>query len=120
MTFHGIACCLLSVTLGFAAVAQSQTPQPFPRPGQPVTKPTQPSPPQPSVPTAAPPAQAPVADAAAPTEAQLGFPIYPAAQFIASYDAGRGQRYYLFGAAAAFAELVQYYRTALKEKGNLV
>ena len=34
---------------------------------------------------------------APPTEAMLGVPIYPGAQFIASYDAGRGQRFYLFG-----------------------
>ena len=50
-------------------------------------------------------------DPGAPTEATLGFPIYPTAQFIASYDAGRGQRYYIFGATAPFAELVAYYRT---------
>ena len=38
------------------------------------------------------PAPAPAApvDPGAPTEATLGFPIYPTAQFIASYDAGRG------------------------------
>ena len=36
----------------------------------------------------------------------LGVPIYPGAQFIASYDAGRGQRYYLFGTNASFAEIV--------------
>ena len=57
---------------------------------------------------------------AAPTEATLGVPIYPGAQFIASYDAGRGQRYYIFGSAAPFVDLVGYYRTALKQKGELV
>jgi hypothetical protein len=46
--------------------------------------------------------------------------VYPSAQFIASYDAGRAQRYYVFGSAASFADLVAYYRTQLKEKGNLV
>lgn len=50
----------------------------------------------------------------------LGLPIYPAAQFIASYDAGRGQRYYLFGSAIGFTDMVNYYRTALKQKGELV
>jgi hypothetical protein len=50
----------------------------------------------------------------------LGFVIYPAAQFIASYDAGRGQRYYLFGATAAFTELVNFYRSVLKDRGDLV
>ena len=47
-------------------------------------------------------------------------PIYPGAQFIASYDAGRGQRYYIYGTAASFVELVNYYRTALKQRGELV
>ena len=56
----------------------------------------------------------------APTEEQLGVPLYPGAQFIASYDAGRGQRYYIFGSAASFVELVAYYRTVLKQKGELV
>ena len=47
-------------------------------------------------------------------------PIYPGAQFITSYDAGRGQRYYLFGTVASFVDLVAYYRTMLKQRGNLV
>ena len=102
-----------------AATTAAQTPQPFPRPG------TQPAPAPPAAPrpAAPPPIAAPPAarvDPATPTEATLGFPIYPGAQFIASYDAGRAQRYYLFGSAAAFNDLVTYYRTVLKEKGNLV
>ena len=47
-------------------------------------------------------------------------PIYPAAQFIGSYDAGRGQRFYLFGSAAPYTDLVAYYRTTLKQKGEVV
>lgn len=50
----------------------------------------------------------------------LGLPIYPAAQFIASYDAGRGQRYYLFGSTIGFTDMVTYYRSALKQKGELI
>ena len=57
---------------------------------------------------------------AAPTEVMLGVPIYPGAQFIASYNAGRGQRYYIFGSSATFVDLVTYYRNALKQKGELV
>jgi hypothetical protein len=57
---------------------------------------------------------------AVPTEATLGVPIFPGAQFITSYDAGRGQRYYIFGSPAAFVDLVAYYRTVLKQKGELV
>jgi hypothetical protein len=50
----------------------------------------------------------------------LGVTVYPGAQFLGSYDAGRGQRYYLFGATASFAELVGYYRTQIGERGDLV
>lgn len=47
-------------------------------------------------------------------------PLYPTAQFLTSYDAGRGQRYYIFGATAPFADLVAYYRAQLKDRGNQV
>ena len=75
------------------------------------------APPQPTIQAAAPPAPA---VPAAPTESMLGLPIYPAAQFIASFDAGRGQRYYLFGSTISFTDMVTYYRSALKQKGELV
>ena len=85
-------------------------------PGQPPrVAPPPPAPTQPSPSTApAPPAEA------APTEVVLGVPIYPGAQFISSYNAGRGQRYYIFGSSATFVDLVTYYRNALKQKGELV
>jgi hypothetical protein len=108
------------VVLGTAA---AQTPQPFPRPATPQSPAPAPPPttrPQPPpAPATPPPAPAPV-DPATPSEATLGFPIYPGAQFIASYDAGRAQRYYIFGSTTQFADLVTYYRTVLKDKGNLV
>ena len=97
-----------------ATAALAQTPQPFPRPGSaPATPTAQPAPQAPTT-TSAP------LDPAAPTEATLGVPIYPTAQFITSYDAGRAQRYYVFGASAPFADLVAYYRTVLKERGDQV
>ena len=124
---------LLVFAVGTALVAPAvaQTPQPFPRSGSQATAPAQTpsSTPAPRVPPAvpvpapaAPPAPSPTAkgDPATPTEATLGFPIYPTARFIASYDAGRSQRYYIFGSTAPFADLVTYYRTQLKEKGTLV
>jgi hypothetical protein len=55
-----------------------------------------------------------------PTEQQLGLPVPPGAQFLRSYDAGRGQRYYLFGTQALMEEVVAYYRTALKQRGDVV
>ena len=55
-----------------------------------------------------------------PTEQQLGLPVLPGAQFLRSYDAGRGQRYYLFGTQTLLDEVVAYYRTALKQRGDVV
>lgn len=55
---------------------------------------------------------------AAPADGALGVPVYPNAVFLTSYDAGRGQRYYLYGATGGFNELVAYYRTLLKNKGT--
>ena len=102
-----------------ATFMAAQTPQPFPRgerlPSAPAPPPAPPARPAPSqtAPRAA-------VDPATPTEATLGFPIYPGSVFIASYDAGRAQRYYIFATTAAFADLVTYYRTQLREKGNVV
>jgi len=105
-----------------SAFAQQQppVPQPFPRP------PGSQAPAQPPKQTPQPPPQAPAAapkpgqPEAAPSEMLLGVPVYPGAQFIGSYDAGRGQRYYIFGSAASFVDLVTYYRNVLKQKGELV
>jgi hypothetical protein len=116
---------VLALSAVLTARSQGQpVPQPFPRPGtaQP-SQPARPAPPQPTPsvpPTGAPARPAPGQPDAAPTEATLGVPIYPGAQFITSYDAGRGQRYYIFGSAASFVDLVAYYRTVLKQKGELV
>src|SRR6185295_4079999 len=115
-----VLCSFLCVLVGRAASVGAQQPQPFPRPGQPA-RPAQPAPPPPARAPAKPPAAAqPASPEATPTEATLGVPIFPGAQFIASYDAGRGQRYYIFGTGASFVELVAYYRTVLKQKGELV
>jgi hypothetical protein len=114
---------------GAGAIVSAQTPQPFPGAGQPPAPrpaPVQPPPAAPAPPQtpAAPSTAARTAEGApsetAPTEAQLGLPVYPTAVFLRSYDAGRGQRYYVYGVGSPFAEMVTYYRNVLKEKGNLV
>ncbi len=118
MRLQSLALIVWTVLL-MVAPAAAQTPQPFPRPGaQP--GPAPPAAPRPAAPPAATAPPTARVDPATPSEATLGFPIYPGAQFIASYDAGRAQRYYLFGTAAGFNDLVTYYRTVLKEKGTLV
>jgi hypothetical protein len=107
---------LAAVFSGWLPVS-AQVPQPFPgRPNPPRTAPPPPQPAAPAQPQATP---APVLGET-PTEATLGFPVYPSAQFIASYDAGRGQRYYLFGSEMPFAALVKYYQSTLKTRGTLV
>jgi hypothetical protein len=109
-----------ATVLAVVSPANAQTPQPFPRPGE--SRPQSPStaaqkpqgrvlPPEP-----APSAQKP----GEPTEAELGMPIYPGAQFVTSYNAGRGQRYYLFGSTGDFTQIVTYYKNVLKQRGELV
>jgi hypothetical protein len=104
---------------GICAPLVAQTPVPFPRPadaqGPATQKPpaeTRVQPPQPNPPK--------TTAVDGPTEATLGIPIYPGAEFIVSYNAGRGQRYHLFGTNSTFAEIVAYYRTVLKQRGELV
>jgi hypothetical protein len=102
----------------------AQTPQPFPKPGAP--KPSTPTSPPPTTqnPSRPPAVQPPTASTGGssdvPTETTLGVQIYPGAEFLGSFDAGRGQRYYLFGTNASFTEIVNYYRAVLKQKGDLV
>ena len=109
---------LLSLALVFALAGQ--TPVPFPRPGQPQTPPAQKPVQKPAPPPTAQPAAAIPQPGAEPNETTLGVPLYPGSQFIGSYDAGMGQRYYLFGTVTDFAQIVTYYKTMLKQKGELV
>ena len=101
--------------------AQRQpVPRPFPTPGAAPARPA----PAPGADAAAQPAAdaatPPVTAADAPTEATLGVPIYPSARHITSYDAGRGQRFHLFGTSARFADMVRYYSVVLRERGRRV
>ena len=112
-----------------AGEARAQT-QSKPKPVAPPVKTAQPPTPTPQPPAQTPPAAQPAAPQSLPTaatavpetpsEATLGIPFYPNMQFIESYNAGAGQRYYLFGTASSFAEVVAYYKSVLKQKGELV
>jgi hypothetical protein len=110
--------CSVAVFGLIATLAFAQTPQPFPRPAQkpsqPPPAPSSPAPQAPKAPEAPPPART----DGSPTEAMLGAPIYPSAVFLTSYDAGRGQRFYLFGSTVPYVDLVNFYRTVLKNKGD--
>ncbi len=65
-------------------------------------------------------AAAAMADREAPTDEELGVPIFPNSQYITSYDAGRGQVFHLFGSTATFVDLVGYYSVVLDERGRRV
>jgi len=95
---------LLLATNGWA----QPVPQPFPKPGASRVEP---------VPPQGPPGQ-PVPGE--PTEADLGLPVYPGASFVASFDAGFGQRYYLFGTNAPYTDIVSYYKVVLRKGGDQV
>lgn len=87
---------------GATAAAQSAppVPKPFPAAGQGA---------------AATPRPAPAAPDGSP-----GFPVYPAAQFLETFDAGKGQQYHLFGTDAPFADIVNYYKSTLKTGGRVI
>jgi hypothetical protein len=110
-------CVACAIALACSSLV-AQTPRPFPQPNRPPTAPA----PATSQPVRPAQPNAPAAKAAPapnePSEATLGVPIYPGAQFITSYDAGRGQRFYLFGVSSGFFDMVTYYRSALKQKGS--
>jgi hypothetical protein len=119
--------CAVLATVVASASVRAQTP-PTARPAPP----PRPAPTQPA-PATTPPATQPGARAATPAsawpltrseqvpdESLLGVPIYPASRFVRSYDAGQGQRYYLFATTATFADVVAYYRKVLKMGGDLV
>jgi len=118
-----------------AGTAKPQPPPSATGAAQPTPTPAKPAPSTPAKPAAAtsgvpaapaaavqPAVQPPenAAGEARPTDAQLGVRVYPGAKFLGSYDAGRGQRFYLFGALQPFAEMVNYYKIELKDKGELV
>jgi hypothetical protein len=119
---------LLAVFFAAALAQQPPVPRPFPQPN--ANQPNRPpagQPPQPTTPpvTTAPgapatPAAKPAAPGAPPTEAILGLQVYPGAQYLTSFDAGRGQRFYIYGSTATFNDLVTWYKTILKQKGELV
>ncbi len=117
---------LLAATASFAAAQnQAPVPRPFPGTGAPPAArqppPAPPPAPAPATPSAADPSPstAPGAQASpAPDAALAGLPLFPNAEFLESYDAGQGQRYYLYGTKAPFDEVVTHFRTALRSSGR--
>jgi len=135
-----LALLMVLVTGGMLQAAQAPAPFPTPRsapaPAAAPPRESAPATPAPASATPAPPpvtgtaqapastAQAPAASAASPSAAATGapdlggVPLYPSAVYLRSYDAGRGQKFHLYGLTLSYAETVAYYQAALKNKGD--
>jgi hypothetical protein len=121
-----VACALGVASLAAAPGGQQPPPPvPVPRPfpgaaAPPVsTRPADAKPAEPQAPTAIRPATSSsgsCASGAAPTEATLMVRVPPTAEYLESFDAGRGQCFHLFGTNDAYADVVQYFRS-LQLKG---
>ena len=116
-----IAAFTMTMVSGVFAQAQQGplVPQPFPGSApKPVEPPTSSAPASPaSLPVEA---VAPILEPPSAPRAQApeGLPIYPTAEFIDGFDAGSGQRYYLYGTDMPFEDIVAYYRNVLKNGGR--
>jgi hypothetical protein len=110
-----------ALSLVAATVVRAQNPptvpvpKPFPGSGGQTAPPVKPTPPPGSA-TEPAPVPPPVGT---PTVQELaGTPVYPNAEFVDSFDAGRGQRYYLYGTNSSYSDIVLYYRNVLKSGAN--
>lgn len=141
-----LALLMVLVTGGMLQAAQAPAPFPTPRtaPAPAAAPPRESSPatPAPASATPAPPpvtstpqaaqppvvtppaARPPAAGASSPNTATTaapdlgGVPLYPSAVYLRSYDAGRGQKFHLYGLPLSYAETVAYYQAALKTRGE--
>jgi hypothetical protein len=105
---------LCGMVLAAALAQQPPVPKPVPKPFPGAPAPAKPAQPQdPPKPTPQPAVQA-------KPDVDLGVTLYPNAVYLSSYDAGRGQRFYIYGTTASFAAIVAYYREILKQRGDLV
>jgi hypothetical protein len=109
--------------LGVAAFAQSAppptqpppVPKPFPGSTPPSTPPGKPG--DPATPAAAVPAPPERPNAPAPQDLN-GAPVYPAADFLETFDAGRGQKFFIYGTNAPYLDIIAFYRKQLGSGGQ--
>ena len=92
---------------------QSPIPKPFPGSVQPGTPPG-----KPSDPATQPAAAVPEKPNAPPAQALAGAPVYPGADFLETFDAGRGQKYFIYGTNTPYLDIINYYRQQLGGGGR--
>jgi hypothetical protein len=108
--------------IGAAAAQGAGTPVPKPFPGASQSAPaTTGSPASASSQPDRPRAETPAVQSgpkAPPSPLPTTVPMYPSADFLDTFDAGLGQRYYLYGSNLPYADMVTFYRSALKNSGR--
>lgn len=92
-----VAACV--VVAGGVTLAAQNPPRPRPFPG------------------ATPPAAA-APEQTADIDPELGVPIYPGSELLGRFDAGPNQPFYLYGTASTYANVVEYYKGMLKDRGR--
>ena len=125
-----LALAAVVIAVASATPSLAQAPRPFPGAGAAPDPPRAAAPSQTPAPAAAKPAPAPTTTSApkaqpvdpanGPPTATVVFPIFPGAQFLGSYNAGMGQRYYLYGTRNVYLDVVTFYRDVLKDRGTEV
>lgn len=114
-----LAVLAVGLSLALPARAAGQTPPPTPPP-VPRPFPGAGGPPagaKPEMPTPTPAAEQPPA----PSVTGLGPPlVYPGAVFLQEFDAGRGQKYFIYGTDQAFPEIVAYYKGVVGNGGETI
>ena len=121
----GVAIAAASSSWSLAQALQQSAPPPtqnppVPRPF-PGTTPASPPTSKPAEPTGTPATAGKTAQPPAPAQVDpnLGTtPLYPGAEYLGAFDAGRNQRYHLYGTNAPYAEIVTYYKNVLKRGGS--
>ena len=101
------------VALALLAAPAQDPPRPRPFPGAPAPAAAQPTQPDPSAAQTA----AQVAPQGA-VDADTGVPLYPDAVLLGKYEAGPGQPFYIYGSQSAYANVVEFYRGVLKDRGR--
>ena len=97
------AALLAGVLAAATTLTAQQAPRPFPGAPRPAAQETAPQTPD---------ATTPAIDPA------IGVPLYPGAVLIGKFDANPAQPFYLYGTQSAYANVVEYYRTVLKDRGR--
>lgn len=98
------------VALALTAAPAQDPPRPRPFPGAPPPPATQPAQPdQPAAPQAA---------VQGGVDINTGVALYPDAVLLGTYEAGPGQPFYVYGSQSTYANVVEFYRGTLKDRGR--